>query len=489
MDGLPLGDEHQPRRRHVQAVNDHRPRRPWIPLAQACLNAVGDVDAGDGEELVRLHDHQQIIVFVDHVEILAHGGIHLQGAGLYVHAFQHMAQDGAALPVAGRIVIAVAAQLSLGALSPPELRQRDGPVAPLEGVLEELRGGALPGPGGRDDEDGFGEDGVEVPPLPPRVQEGVVGEDAALEVVGHLLAQLLEFLDAVRHLGQSPPQVVELLRPVTAQIPEGEVAQEALPGEFFVQGGVFFLGDLPPGGFPAGGAFFLGGFEGLAFGGDLGGGGLFGFGQGGAAGVQFRIGQAAVQLVVDGHDFAFPALVEGLGVEEVVDGGDEARVVVSVGQFTGEGGEVAQVSGPGLHDQNAEHLAAAGEAVGVSEAEVVVEVRLRPQVLAQGVGSGYGNGVRDVVVGVGELVGEVAGEREGVEVRVGHGAAKVGSLMVWSVRSAENSGSCASRPFNSPPKPPPCSTLSSVPSPATSCGTTSGTSTWRGWNTSPRAAR
>ena len=106
----------------------------------------------------------------------------------------------------------------------------------------------------------------------------------------------------------------------------------------------------------------------------------------------------------------FFLLEVAIGVEEVVDRGDEEGVVVATGEISGEGSQVADVALGVAYDQDSEHLAVL---------EFVVPFQTGLEVGLYLFGGPYTEGVGRVVEGVGELFrrGDVAdGGLEGMHI-------------------------------------------------------------------------
>ena len=104
---------------------------------------------------------------------------------LNVKALHHELEQRQALAVAGRVVVAVVANLALWRLSHPELCHAHGRVAMQEGILQQLGGAALAGAAWWQSMEAMLEDSCDIAALAARVAHHKELEQLTLQRLAH----------------------------------------------------------------------------------------------------------------------------------------------------------------------------------------------------------------------------------------------------------------------------------------------------------------
>ena len=192
MDVLVLGGKEEAGGVHVETMNQQGAGGIGVALLQDAEDGGLAGLSGDGEHAGGLVDHEEVVVFIDGVEL---GGIGVgdeERIGLYIESLQHVVEDGLALVAAGGVVVSVTANLSFRRVSPPPFGHGKRLQTVQVSMLQALGGGTFACSGWRVAAGGLGEDLFDVLYFAPGVEQAELAEDPLLEGDGAVLAFFLE---------------------------------------------------------------------------------------------------------------------------------------------------------------------------------------------------------------------------------------------------------------------------------------------------------
>jgi len=192
---LVLGSKEQAGGGHVEAMHQKRPCSIGVAFLQHGEDRSLAGLPGYGEHACGFVDHQKVFVFVDRLEQVGIGYGLKQRIGLYIKSLQHERQEGLALVSAGRVVVTVSTDFTLGRVSPPEFCHSQGLETVAVGMLQELGSGTFARSGRRETVGVCLEDLVDVLLLTFRIQEDELVEYPLLQGDGAVFPFFFEGLD------------------------------------------------------------------------------------------------------------------------------------------------------------------------------------------------------------------------------------------------------------------------------------------------------
>ena len=192
---LVLGSKEQAGGGHVETMYQERSCSIGVAFLQHGEDGSLTGLSGYGEHACGFVDHQKVFVFVDRLEQVGIGYGLKQRIGLYIKSLQHERQEGLALVSAGRVVVTVSTDFTLGRVSPPEFCHSQGLETVAVGMLQELGSGTFARSSRRETVGVCLEDLVDVLLLTFRIQEDELVEYPLLQGDGAVFPFFFEGLD------------------------------------------------------------------------------------------------------------------------------------------------------------------------------------------------------------------------------------------------------------------------------------------------------